>query len=175
MRRILRSALLLLVGSLFASASHAEGNASPIQISLFNPVQIVKADKPVSGLRIDLIYGKNTDVTGLDWGLVNHDTGSGHAFQWGAFNYVEKDFTGWQDGWVNMTKGEFTGLQWGLFNQSQSFHGLAVGAINVTKNARGVQVGLVNMTETMHGLQIGVGNIIQKGKIPFLPIVNWQM
>ena len=174
MRRILRSALLLLSGCALTAVAHADG-ASPIQIALFNPVQIVKADKPVSGLRLDFIYGKNTDVTGLDWGLVNHDTGSGHAFQWGAFNYVEKDFTGWQDGWVNMTKGEFTGLQWGLFNQSSSLHGVGVGVINVTKNMRGLQVGVVNMTETAHGLQIGIGNIIQKGKIPFLPIVNWSM
>jgi hypothetical protein len=39
---------------------------------------------------------------------------------------------------------------------------------------RGLQVGLVNYTETMHGVQVGVANIIQKGKIPFLPIVNWS-
>jgi hypothetical protein len=53
-------------------------------------------------------------------------------------------------------------------------NGVAFGWVNKTRNMHGLQVGLINFTETMHGLQIGAGNIIQKGKIPFLPIVNWS-
>ncbi|HEV2105438.1 MAG TPA: hypothetical protein VGU27_06865 [Candidatus Eisenbacteria bacterium] len=155
----------------FASTARADG--APVNLSLFTPIQIVPASKSVSGLRLDLIYGRNVNVTGVDWGLVNHDTGTGFAWQAGAVNLVEKDFTGWQEGWVNMTKDTFTGFQDGLFNSSDSMNGFALGVVNVTKHMHGVQVGVFNMTETMHGLQIGVANVIQKGKIPVLPIVNW--
>jgi hypothetical protein len=172
MRPVIRQSLAVLGLVALASAAHAAN--SPVQIALFSPAQIVSADKSVSGIRLDLIYGKNVNVTGVDWGLVNHDTGTGFAWQAGAVNLVEKDFTGYQEGWVNMTRGEFTGFQSGLYNQSQSMNGLAFGWVNVTKHMHGVQVGLLNMTETMHGLQIGVGNVIQKSKVPFLPIVNWS-
>ena len=53
-------------------------------------------------------------------------------------------------------------------------HGVQFGLVNNAKSMRGLQLGLLNMTETMHGLQIGVANMIQKGKTPFLPIVNWS-
>jgi len=167
-------ALVALAISLTAATAAAEGS-SPIQISLVTPVQIVKADKSVSGFRLNLIYGRNADVTGIDWGIVNHVTGNGFAWQDGFVNIVEKNFTGLQRGTVNMTRGEFTGLQVGAFNQSDTGHGVALGVVNVSKHMRGLQFGLFNMTETMHGLQIGVGNVIQKGKIPILPIINWSM
>src|SRR5262245_29905967 len=112
----------------------AAQNASPIQVSLFTPVQIVRADKSVSGRRLDLIYGKNVNVTGIDWGLVNHDTGNGFAWQYGVANLVEKDFTGWQDGGLNMTRGQFTGFQSGIFNQTESANGVALGVVNVSKH-----------------------------------------
>ena len=174
MRLTRRLALTALALALPSVAIAAEG-ASPIQISLFSPIQIVKADRSVTGLRLNLLYGKNVDVTGIDWGLCNHNTGNGAAWQSGLVNIVEKDFKGFQEGAVNITRGSFTGLQYGWFNQSDSFHGMALGLVNVSKSARGVQLGLFNMTQTMHGLQIGVGNVIQKGKIPVLPIVNWSM
>jgi hypothetical protein len=172
--KILRHAVPLLALALtFASTARAAGE-SPFQLSLFNPVQIVPESKSVSGVRLNLIYGKNQNMTGFDWGIANHTTGNESALQIGVVNIVEKDFTGWQDGAVNLTRGKFTGLQSGLYNESADMHGLAYGWVNRAKNMRGVQIGLVNLTETMHGLQIGVANYIQKGKIPLLPIVNWS-
>ena len=168
-----RFTLVLFALVMLPLAAQAE-SPSPVQLSLFTPIQIVAPEKSVSGLRLNLIYGKNVDVTGLDWGLVNHNTGSGFAWQAGLVNVVEKDFTGWQEGAVNMTNGAFTGLQSGLYNQTEDMKGVAYGLINRAKNMRGVQLGLFNYTETMHGLQIGVANVIVKGKIPFLPIVNWS-
>ncbi len=173
MRFARRLALSLLTVASLAGAATAQ-NASPVQVSLFTPVQIVRPDRSVSGLRLDLIYGKNVNVTGIDWGLANHDTGNGFAWQWGAVNLVEKNFTGWQDGALNMTRGQFTGFQSGLFNQTESANGVALGVVNFSKHMRGVQIGVVNVTETMHGFQLGIGNVIQKGKIPILPIVNWS-
>ena len=97
-----RFALALLAFVALVPAAQAE-NASPVQLSLFSPIQIVAPEKSVSGVRLNLIYGKNVDVTGIDWGLVNHNTGNGYAWQSGFVNVVEKDFTGLQEGVVNMT------------------------------------------------------------------------
>src|SRR5258708_28740435 len=108
MRNATRLTLAVLAIAGLASIAHAEG--SPIQIALIAPVQIVGPTKSVSGLRLDLIYGKNVNVTGLDWGIVNHSTGTEFAWQSGAVNMVEKDFTGFQEGWVDMNRAQFTGL-----------------------------------------------------------------
>ena len=61
-----------------------------------------------------------------------------------------------------------------VFNTGGNVHGVQFGFVNNATSMRGLQLGLLNMTQTMHGLQVGVGNIIQKGKTPFLPIVNWS-
>lgn len=134
----------------------------PVQLALFNPVQVFDENTSITGLRISLIYGKNTQVSGLDWGLVNHNTsGVSKGVQFGLVGIVESDFMGWQDNGVNITKGKFEGLQWGI--------------VNYAGTVSGVQIGLVNYAANMtKGLQIGLINIIkQGGQFPFFPIVNW--
>ncbi len=171
MRRSIAMLAFLVV--LAAPSAYAD---APIQLALFAPTaQLVPADKPVGGLRLDFLYGRNSAVTGVDFGLVNHTTGNELAWQAGAVNYVEKDFTGFQEGWGNVTRGSFRGMQWGLYNQTGSMTGVAFGWVNRSRDMHGLQLGLLNMTETMHGVQIGIGNIIQKGKYPFLPLVNWSL
>lgn len=167
--------LLFAAPAALAATPSIPAGGKPIQISLYNPVQILPEKESVSGIRLNLLYGKNENVQGLDYGFVNHTTGSELAWQVGAIGYVEKDFFGWQDNWINITNGEFTGFQSGVFNQATTANGVEFGLVNVTQNMHGVQIGLLNMTQTMHGLQIGLGNIIQKGKMPFLPIVNWSL
>lgn len=148
--------------------------SSPVQIALFNPAQIVPEKTAIQGVRLSLIYGKNTDVSGLDWGLVSHTTGNSMAWQTGGMGIVEGNFQGLQSSWINITRGKCDGVQWGAFNQAGSGHGVALGLVNVATDMRGVQIGFVNVTETMHGLQVGLANMIQKGEHPFLPIVNWS-
>lgn len=136
----------------------------PIQLALFNPVQIFDENTSITGLRINLIYGKNAQVSGLDWGLVNHITsGVSKGVQFGLVGIVEADYMGWQDNGVNITKGKFEGLQWGI--------------VNYAGTVSGVQIGLVNYAANMtKGLQIGLVNIIkQGGQFPFFPIVNWAL
>jgi hypothetical protein len=146
--KILRCAVPMLLLALTTVSNARADGGSPIQISLFNPVQIVPETKSVKGVRLNLIYGKNADVTGLDYGLVNQTTGNEGALQIGLVNLA--------------------------YNSTEDGHGVQWGWVNRSRNMRGLQVGLVNFTETMHGVQVGVANIIQKGKIPFLPIVNWS-
>jgi hypothetical protein len=140
----------------------ASGQGKPIQLSLFSPVQIVPPDQGVSGVRLSLLYGKNTYVSGFDWGLVSHSTaGVSKGVQFGLVGFNEGDFVGWQDAGLNYTKGRCEGFQWGI--------------VNYAGHASGFQLGLVNYAMTMHGLQVGLVNIIkQGGQFPAFPIVNWS-
>ncbi len=134
----------------------------PIQISLFNPVQIFSEDDSITGVRLNLIYGRNVSITGLYLGLINHTTtGISTGVQWGLVGLADSDFIGWQDNVVNWTKGNFNGFQLGIVNR----------AAHMT----GFQLGIVNYDMSAEGLQIGVVNIIRDGGMfPFFPIVNWS-
>lgn len=134
----------------------------PINIALFNPVQIFPESNSIEGIRINLIYGKNAAVTGLDWGLVNH-VGSGgfKGVQLGFINLVEGNVTGWQNGFINISKRNVEGFQWGWFNSGG--------------HVSGFQLGLLNFADSMYGLQIGLLNFIHSGGLfPVFPIVNWS-
>lgn len=134
----------------------------PIQLSLFSPVQIVPEKDAISGVRLSLLYGKNANVSGLDWGLVNHCTsGISKGVQIGLVGLIDADFIGFQGTAVNITKRNFEGFQWGI--------------VNYAGHANGFQLGLVNYAVSMKGLQIGLVNIIKKGgQFPVFPIVNWS-
>ena len=134
----------------------------PIQLSLVTPVQIFPEEDSITGIRLNLLYGRNVSVTGVDLGLVNHCTGGvSKGFQHGLVSIVETDFVGWQNSFVNINRGDFEGLQWGFMNYAG--HG------------SGLQLGFVNYAERLNGLQIGLVNIIQQGgQFPVFPIVNWS-
>ena len=148
--------------AMLLAAQAVPAQDKPIQLSLFAPVQIVPESKGIAGVRLSLLYGRNTHVSGLDWGLVSHCTsGMSKGVQWGLVGLVDADFTGWQGTAVNITKKDFEGFQWGI--------------VNYAGHANGFQLGLVNYAMTMKGLQIGLVNIIkQGGQFPVFPIVNWS-
>lgn len=174
-----RLALSSVLTSIFlltlATAGVARASDAPVQIALVDPAQIVKNDQPVTGVRLNLIYGKNSKMTGLELGLVNHTTGEQTGLTYGLVSYVEGPFTGWQNDVICIADQRFLGLQSGAFNMSRDGHGVQLGFVNVTDRMSGVQIGIVNYTKVMDkGLQIGIGNIITEDGIPFLPIVNWR-
>jgi len=142
----------------FAGAAQSK----PINIALFNPIQIFPEDNSISGLRINLIYGKNVSMVGLDWGVVNHiGTGGFTGLQWGFVNLCEGDFVGLQGGLLNLSKKNVEGFQYGWYNTGDYVSGF--------------QLGLVNSAESMKGLQIGLINFIKTGgQFPVFPIVNWS-
>ena len=147
-----------------ALATQAFAQSKPVQISLFAPVQIFDENVPISGVRLNLIYGRNISVTGLDLAfLVNHTT-TGHfkGVQFGLVGIADADFVGWQNNEiVNVVKGSFEGFQ--------------LGVVNYAYYANGLQLGLVNYAGSMKGLQIGLVNIIdQGGQFPVFPIINWS-
>jgi hypothetical protein len=154
--------LICLAAALFASTLPATAVERPIQLSLVTPVQVFPETDEITGIRLNLIYGRNTSVTGLDIGLANHCTGGvSKGLQQGLVSIVDADFVGWQNGFVNVTHGNFEGLQYGL--------------VNYAGHASGLQLGIVNYAERLKGLQIGLVNIIQQGgQFPVFPIINWS-
>lgn len=144
----------------FSSISSAQGE--PIQLSLFNPIQIVPEYQSVSGFRFNLIYGKNVNVTGLDLGLANYTTGHQSGLQFGGVNLVDGGFLGAQLGLVGITKGNFQGFQWSAVNVHQA-------------HFNGLQIAIVNYAATLKGLQVGLINIIGEGGfLPVFPIFNFD-
>jgi hypothetical protein len=155
-------------------ARAAEGT-QPIQVALFNPVQIFPEETSIQGVRLSLLYGVNRDVHGLDLGFVKQNTGNGLGLQGGLIGLVDGGFQGWQSNAVNLISGEFGGFQDGLYNQVGTGTGLQLGFVNISETFSGMQLGVVNKTNAMEGLQIGLVNIISnKEEFPFLPIVNWS-
>jgi hypothetical protein len=151
--------LALVVLALAALVMPASAQRKPINIALVTPIQIVPEDVGVSGFRWNIIYGKNSSMSGLDIGIANHVAGHMEGVQLGWVNMTES-MVGWQDGIVNYTVGEFEGFQWGGVNYAGRINGLQLGIVNYAERANGVQVGLVNI-------------IKEGGMFPVMIIANW--
>lgn len=145
----------------------------PLQIALWPPVQTVCRETDVQGLKLNLPYGDNDFVQGIDLGIVSGSecfTG----IQVNVVNWVRDLATGVQIGVAN-TDGATEGLAIGAMNTAQTrMTGMQVGALNYAEDAAGMQIGLINIAETMVGLQIGLVNVIRDSPIPCIPILNWE-
>lgn len=161
MKKSLVLSLTALCLTLAAAPSRAAAD-KPFSLSLVTPIHLFGDPESITGLRINLLYGRNANLTGVDLGFINHLTGSGKGLQFGGVvNLVEKDFLGVQfASLLNYTKGSFTGAQ--------------VGTFNYAGNLTGLQLGLINYSERVtKGLQIGLANIIKTdGWLPFMILVN---
>ncbi len=162
MKARLSQIVLFFSFALLALPSISSAQSKPINVALFNPIQVFPEDNSIAGLRINLIYGKNVKMVGLDWGLVN-SVGSGGftGLQWGLVNMVDGNVLGLQGGVANITNGNVEGFQYGWYNSGN--------------HVSGFQLGLVNVAQSMKGLQIGLLNFIKTGgQFPVFPIVNWS-
>ena len=169
--------LVSLVVALFVAAGPAGAETRYVQLSLLNPVQVFPEQDSIEGVRVNLFYGRNASLTGVDVGwIAGHLTGDLKGVQWNLANIVEGDAIAWQAGLLNVTEGSFAGYQLGIYNRTKGpSEGLQVGWVNMADDAGGVQLGLVNYTRRMRGLQIGLVNVISsKEKLPVLPLVNWS-
>jgi hypothetical protein len=154
--------LVFVVCVLILTAAPILAENSPIQISLVTPIQIFPERYTITGLRLNLLYGSNVAVTGLDVGLFNRTTtGKFKGLQYGLVGLADSDCAGWQDNFVNITNGKFEGFQFGWVNYANYMSGFQLGFINYAKTAKGLQIGLVNI-------------IKQGGQFPIFPIVNWS-
>jgi len=159
MKLIFRSVIVILL-SVFACSAYGFEN-TPFQLSLINPVQLFPEETNVQGLRINLIYGVNKELNGIDFGPVNRTTGSTKGLQVGAFPFgginITENLDGLQFGGfyggANFASGEVTGLQ---------ISGIVAG-INYAGNLKGAQIsgafGGINIAENLRGVQIPVAFI----------------
>jgi hypothetical protein len=161
MKKLLLITALFIVVPILPEAD-LRAQESPIQIALVNPVQLVPESNSITGLRINLIYGKNNNVTGIDWGFVNVTTGDQLGAQWGLVSINEKNFNGWQNNFVSITRGNFLGVQTGFVSYNAG-------------KMTGLQFSIFNYAASLNGLQLGLINVIGEGGfLPVFPIFNFS-
>ncbi len=171
---------------LFLSSSlHAE-ECSLLQFGLWPSVQLVPKDRNVCGLRLDLLWGDNAEVGGLDVGLVNIG-GASKGIQLGGVNGLKS--SGGSGSWgvqaagvMNyMNKITYTGAQTALglnANMDSKITGLQLAAVNAGGNIDGIQIGIININKNMNlssvvsGIQVGAGNYVDNMSGIQLAIVN---
>jgi hypothetical protein len=126
----------------------------------------------VAGLRIGIPYGKNDQITGVDFGLYGYSDYA-WAIQFNLLASVVRDqMGGLQVGCFNKV-GRLTGLQVGLWNSAPTVEGFQLGLLNLADQVDGMQIGLVNRTELMRGYQIGLCNVIRESPVPFMVLANF--
>ena len=189
--------ILALILVLF-QAHKAYGFVSPIGLSVVPPVQLPKENFAVAGIRLDLIWGIQQNVYGIDVGtLVNSTLQNSVGIQAvGGMNLNRGNTTiiGLQVAGIaniNIGKTYLFGIQAGLYNENkgESFgYGVQVGAINLCDHMKlvglelglynkafevyGFQIGLINSVEDLHGIQIGLLNFNNRGLFAVAPILN---
>ena len=114
LKKIVLAVLCVMV---MAGISYAQ-ETKFLQLAVFNPVQLVPEDQSIKGVRLDLFYTVNKDVTGFSLSFlgVNRATGNVSAVELGLGNWVEGYFHGVQYGLVNYTVSRFVGWQAGAVN-----------------------------------------------------------
>ena len=194
MKKTLLAAFVSFVTLSMAGFSPAVANEKPIELSLFHPIQLHDETTDIKGLRLNVFYAVNNDMTGVDLGFfgLGRNTGDVTGISWNFVgSIVDGDFTGWQSGIYSETKGDFKGLKGGFINIQRGdmvgwqggfvnlnygeMKGLQTGIYNRATRMEGLQLGLVNYAESLHGLQLGLANIHETGDpLYFFPFVNFS-
>lgn len=167
---------VFLIVSVNSFAAEKGFDAGPIQLSLYNPLQLIPEDFDVYGLRLTFPYGVNNSVYGLDFGVWNDLRGSLRGI---GFASLVSDCRGSMygintGGIANITDGDNVGWSIaGVYNYAGTVKGLqSTIAYNEAKNVAGVQLALVNYCEDMSGFQLGIVNICKDQWIPFTILLN---
>lgn len=173
MRRTVGMALVAL--AMMVRGAPAAAQEHPFQISLVTPIQIFPEEDEIRGVRLNILYGRNASVTGLDVGLINTTTREFLGLQVGIVGVSQGSFTGVQYNWlVNRLDGHLEGVQLGVVNSVEDGRGVQLSGVSHARNFRGLQIGWVNYAESIDGVQIGLVNIIKHGgQFPVMVLVNW--
>ena len=136
--------------------AYAEG-WTPVQVALWNPVQLFSEDKDVYGFRLNFLYGKNQNLSGIDFGGYNAVDGIQKGLQFGLFNFSK----------------DARGIDFGLLNYSFALKGIQMGVVNYSEaDISGVQTGIIlNSTNLVRGFQIHAG-IGMEGRLSLCRIAH---
>ena len=149
----------------------------PINLALWNPIQIYDENMSIKGVRLNILWGKNKNVTGLDIGIANGASGVFKGVQWGAVLNIAGEMYGWQTSFFNISEGTTKGLQGprAIYNQMEEGTAVQIGLVNKAESIKGFQLGVMNITNNLHGLQIALLNVVLgREKWKYLPIVSWS-
>jgi hypothetical protein len=182
-------ALLFAAFGLALPIPAAADGFSPVQIGIWEPIQIFDRDYSIVGIRLNPLRGTNRSVMGVDVGIWNQVEDDSWGFQLGLVNqtgqlngstsgdadaaakgrlgglqlgYVNGADTVWglQLGLANLARQKVAGLQLGVVNGQKEVMGIAIGLLNGgSGHLRGVQLGLVNVSSIASGVQAGGSNL----------------
>lgn len=160
----MKKVLLFVLGLSIVSSGLAYAAERPFNLALVDPVQIIDDSHDITGFRLNIFYGKNQMVKGLDLGAgVGHSKAGfkGVGIHYGG-NFVQGDAAGLQlADFVNIVIGDFTGVQLAGVNYIEGTgKGLQLGYVQLAReNFSGFHIGIANITSEAHsGAQIGVFN-----------------
>jgi hypothetical protein len=166
--------------------------ATPAQLGL--PGTNLPQDETVNGIRLNLLWGKNTNMKGLDLSILAlSQTKNLHGVQFGLFlptaTYVEESFNGisvlqWANvhtgksqgfisGFVNYTK-DMTGAQFALVNISTKVNGIQTAFVNVNLEKSGINYGFVNVNTQDSTINTGFVNVSLGKSAIDLGLVNYS-
>lgn len=134
---------------------------TPIQFSFFSPLQAFPAYFRVNGLRLNIPYGNNKTVSGIDLGIANK---SENLYGLGCAAFIShrtNEMYGVNiSGIFNLSQGTDNGFSFaGFYNEVETVNGVQVTALATrAKKVNGVQIGLLNTAHKMNGVQIGILN-----------------
>jgi hypothetical protein len=164
---------------IFAIALFCSGCSTtwtPFQGAILNPAQIFSESTEVRGLRLNVPYGKNASVYGLDVGSVNDVKERVRGVQLASVVNLAGNLDGLGVGFANEVEERVRGVQLaGFVNLAGKLAGVQLaGILNRSESVVGVQIGgLANDAEKLVGLQIGLLNFNKSGPFPFLPFFNF--
>ncbi|TFH17015.1 MAG: hypothetical protein E4H02_04010 [Lentisphaerales bacterium] len=148
----------------------------PFQIGIVSPVELVEPAESINGLRLNLLYGVNQNVTGWDFGICNHTVNNHNGLQLGGVNIVGNELVGFNMGLLNFAGGRVEGSSVGLVNwavgdlagtqdaillnvaRSKVTYQFALG-VSWGETVEGGQFGIFNRATSMTGMQVGLLNV----------------
>ena len=154
----------ILLGMLFLLSSMSFAEAS-FQLGL--PGTNIPTDQNVKGVRLNLLYGKNTNMTGLDinilaLGETDNFTGVQLTPFWFGAGKVNNSFTGVGINTANIHLGQSKGAVLGFVNYTNDFNGLQWGAVNFNQKKSIINLGAVNFNQGESTVDIGFFNYAEK-------------
>lgn len=159
-----------------ASGGEAESRQThPIELALWNPVQTSDERTAINGLRLNLPYGVNSEIRGVDIGIVGRTNGDFYGLGLGGGGYVLGDVRGAQLNLVlSISEGTVLGMQSGIYNSADSLHGVQSGIVNrLDDPSQGARFGAVNLSDSgMRGAEFGVVNHARRVRGLQFGIVN---
>ena len=111
---------MCLIALLGVSEPAAAQHTKPVEIALWEGLQIQRPDADIAGLRLG-IYGVNRSMSGIDVAVVGRTTEHQEGVFFGFVGITEGDFSGWQAAqFGNIARGRLSGAQTGLYNEAGS-------------------------------------------------------